>query len=35
MTHDMEHEAINATLPKHIRLAYDGQIVEIMDGKYA
>lgn len=29
MTHDMEHETINATLPDHVRLAYDGQVVEV------
>ncbi len=33
MTHDMEHHAINAMLPEHVRLAYDGQIVEIADEK--
>lgn len=31
MTHDMDHAAINATLPDHVRLAYDGQRVEIAD----
>lgn len=31
MTHDLDHEQINATLPAHVRLAYDGQIVEIPD----
>ncbi|MFL5806255.1 MAG: MBL fold metallo-hydrolase [Roseiflexaceae bacterium] len=35
MTHDMEHDTINATLPEHVRLAYDGQIVEIADENYA
>jgi phosphoribosyl 1,2-cyclic phosphate phosphodiesterase len=29
MTHDMEHETINAALPEHVRLAYDGQVVEV------
>lgn len=29
MTHDMEHETINATLPDHVRLAHDGQVVEV------
>jgi phosphoribosyl 1,2-cyclic phosphate phosphodiesterase len=29
MTHDMDHAAINASLPAHVRLAYDGQVVEI------
>ena len=31
MTHDLEHDAINATLPAHVRLAYDGQIVEVAE----
>jgi phosphoribosyl 1,2-cyclic phosphate phosphodiesterase len=30
MTHDMEHETINALLPEHVRLAYDGQVVEMV-----
>jgi phosphoribosyl 1,2-cyclic phosphate phosphodiesterase len=34
MTHDMEHHTINATLPTHVRLAYDGQIVEIDEQDY-
>jgi phosphoribosyl 1,2-cyclic phosphate phosphodiesterase len=34
MTHDMEHQAINATLPEHVRLAFDGQIVEIEGQEY-
>lgn len=29
MTHDMDHEHINATLPEYVQLAYDGQIIEI------
>jgi len=29
MTHDMEHETINAALPEHVRLAHDGQVVEV------
>ena len=28
MTHDLDHEATNATLPPHIQLAYDGQQVD-------
>jgi len=35
MTHDMEHQAVNAILPEHVRLAYDGQIVEIAGENYA
>jgi phosphoribosyl 1,2-cyclic phosphate phosphodiesterase len=31
MTHDLDHEATNATLPDNIRLAYDGQVVEVAD----
>jgi phosphoribosyl 1,2-cyclic phosphate phosphodiesterase len=34
MTHDLDHEAINAMLPAHVRLAYDGQIVEIAEEYY-
>ena len=34
MTHDLDHEAVNASLPNHIRLAYDGQVVEIADESY-
>ncbi len=33
MTHELEHHKINAMLPEHVRLAYDGQIVEIADEK--
>lgn len=29
MTHDLDHGTINATLPDHVRLAYDGQVVEV------
>ena len=25
MSHDLDHDATNATLPNHMRLAYDGQ----------
>lgn len=32
MTHDLDHAAANAGLPAHIRLAYDGQVVEV-DGE--
>ena len=31
MTHDLEHAATNTTLPSHVRLAYDGQRVEVKD----
>lgn len=31
MTHDMDHETINAMLPENVRLAYDGQIVEVLE----
>jgi phosphoribosyl 1,2-cyclic phosphate phosphodiesterase len=31
MTHDLDHETINTTLPAHMRLAYDGQIVNIQE----
>lgn len=29
VTHDLDHEATNAELPPHVRLAYDGLVVEI------
>jgi phosphoribosyl 1,2-cyclic phosphate phosphodiesterase len=32
MTHDIDHETINATLPANMRLAYDGLVVEINEG---
>ena len=35
MTHDLAHAATNASLPDHVRLAYDGQAVEIVDNEYA
>jgi phosphoribosyl 1,2-cyclic phosphate phosphodiesterase len=31
MTHDLDHDSTNATLPDHVRLAYDGQVVELAD----
>ncbi|HWQ13360.1 MAG TPA: MBL fold metallo-hydrolase [Roseiflexaceae bacterium] len=31
MDHQLDHEASNAQLPPHIRLAYDGQVVEVLD----
>jgi phosphoribosyl 1,2-cyclic phosphate phosphodiesterase len=34
MTHDMEHDTINAMLPAHVRLAHDGQVVEVADEYY-
>jgi phosphoribosyl 1,2-cyclic phosphate phosphodiesterase len=34
MTHDLDHDATNATLPEDIRLAYDGQVVEIAEEDY-
>jgi phosphoribosyl 1,2-cyclic phosphate phosphodiesterase len=34
MTHDIAHAATNATLPDHVRLAYDGQVVDIADDQY-
>lgn len=35
MTHDLEHEAVNATLPGNLRLAHDGQVVEVADDSRA
>lgn len=29
MTHDLDHATVNASLPQHIQLAYDGQVVEV------
>jgi len=34
MTHDLDHGATNASLPEHIRLAHDGQVVEIAEQDY-
>jgi len=34
MTHDIAHAATNAILPEHVRLAYDGQVVDIVDDQY-
>jgi len=31
MTHDLDHEVTNVTLPDHIRLAYDGQTIEVVE----
>ena len=31
ITHDLEHATVNATLPDHVRLAYDGEFIEIPD----
>jgi phosphoribosyl 1,2-cyclic phosphate phosphodiesterase len=31
MTHDLDHDSTNATLPASVQLAYDGQIVEIAE----
>lgn len=31
LTHDLEHQATNASLPAHAQLAYDGQVIEIPD----
>jgi len=31
MTHDLDHEATNVTFPDHVRLAYDGLIVEVAE----
>jgi phosphoribosyl 1,2-cyclic phosphate phosphodiesterase len=28
MSHDLDHDATNAILPPHIRLAYDGQQIK-------
>lgn len=32
MTHDLDHATTNAALPEHVRLAYDGQVVDLPDG---
>jgi phosphoribosyl 1,2-cyclic phosphate phosphodiesterase len=31
MTHDLDHQLTNVALPDHIRLAYDGQTLEVAD----
>ncbi len=35
MGHELDHEATNAELPSHVRLAYDGQVVEIDGERHA
>jgi phosphoribosyl 1,2-cyclic phosphate phosphodiesterase len=34
MTHDLDHESTNVTLPEYIRLAYDGQTIEVAEESY-
>jgi phosphoribosyl 1,2-cyclic phosphate phosphodiesterase len=34
MTHDLDHDATNVALPDYIRLAYDGQVVEVDDSGF-
>ncbi len=29
ITHDLEHATVNASLPRNVRLAYDGEVIEI------
>jgi phosphoribosyl 1,2-cyclic phosphate phosphodiesterase len=29
LSHDFDHDAVNASLPEHVRLSYDGQVVEL------
>jgi phosphoribosyl 1,2-cyclic phosphate phosphodiesterase len=31
ITHDLEHSMVNASLPDNVRLAYDGEVIEIPD----
>lgn len=31
ITHDLEHDTVNSNLPDDVRLAYDGEIIEIPD----
>jgi phosphoribosyl 1,2-cyclic phosphate phosphodiesterase len=31
MTHDLDHDLTNVTLPDHVRLAYDGQTIEVAE----
>ena len=33
ISHDLPHERTEATLPSHIRLAYDGLRIEVGDGR--
>jgi phosphoribosyl 1,2-cyclic phosphate phosphodiesterase len=34
MTHDLDHQATNETFPDHIRLAYDGLTIDIVEESY-
>jgi phosphoribosyl 1,2-cyclic phosphate phosphodiesterase len=34
MTHDLDHEVTNVALPDNIRLAYDGQTIEVAEESY-
>jgi phosphoribosyl 1,2-cyclic phosphate phosphodiesterase len=29
LSHDFDHEEVNASLPSHVRLSYDGQVIEL------
>lgn len=31
ITHDLDHATVNAQLPSHAQLAYDGQVIEVAD----
>jgi phosphoribosyl 1,2-cyclic phosphate phosphodiesterase len=31
ITHDLEHATVNASLPHNVRLAYDGEVIEVPD----
>lgn len=35
MCHDVDHAATEATLPAHVRLAYDGLVIEVNNGEVA
>lgn len=32
ITHDLDHATVNAQLPPHVQLAYDGQVIEVDEG---
>jgi phosphoribosyl 1,2-cyclic phosphate phosphodiesterase len=34
MTHDLDHDTINANLPAYVQLAYDGLVVDVVDDQY-
>lgn len=33
ITHDLDHATVNAQLPPHVQLAYDGQVIEVVGSR--